>query len=1386
MIPEIAWREISEKDFEHISLEIAEKDFPDTNFSLFLKAGHAQQGIDIKSAIEEDGKFICLQCKKVKCLEISDLNEIVHLFLEKEFADKTSIFVLATTADLQIPKLQKHLRVLEKMLLDEHGIRFWQWDILSMSQKLVDHYSVVQYYFGTTMADQYCHHQIRLSCIPKRPPIESYIPRKVRLHQDRLDDGGFGYAAKWIEGIDLPNIFDGENRFRKQQVCLIGDAHQGKSVLLKQASFLLEQIDVPYVCLLIELKLQIIRPINEMLTQEFGSWKQLPSKDLIILVDGLDEVPSDKFIEAVKYIRAFSLENPRTSIVFSCRKIFFHSYRVMDILQDFDVYELDRLRDYDIREFLKKQLQHRFDRFMQFVYNSSLEFLLYEPFLLAALTVQFKSTPGKLADTKIRIFEKVISDSLKHNDSRQLRDGRNLRQRSIEFKRVIQKMAFALQLSGTNAFNEEEIQELFSMKERELMEHSSLITNHNGKWSFLNAVFQEHLAAMVLSRFSFERIVSLATVGVNKRKIKAKWIQTISSLLFLLEDMELKKKIFDFIESDNIELLLTTEHSRYSPELKVDILRRLISRLEEYHIRPMIIDEETIASFVYDVRSGIDYLIGVIRGNYSLIVKITCIRVLRRLSIPNDFRQILLPIIQNELTETQEVFYTNQLLELLATHRLGGTQLIKILTENKEMNYYHEYRDGIYQVIAAFDLADEYCEYILEGMPALVRHNAAINHVYSEFSIEQALSRIKSVHSFKLFFKSFSSKEWQEFYRYSSSRKRILEKIFSNAAIVFRRFPIIIFPIVKFLKEIEHGYIRDDYSDLDRFLETTNSGFLAVRILIDDILSNKNWQLGALVTEDSFDYIIYEFEEGGYLPTALTSIASVLNYRKKYNLSRKFHELAKAICGDTYPKPDTSWLVYQDLINKRRENDMYYIQSQSSFRKGIKRYFEAYGRRSILETDLYIDENSNLRRRNSDSVFICDLLSGWVKRKKKIRFSDAIEFVNDKNRFDIFRMEAIMGYDSGNTDDLPLLEKIVHEYYDSCIDSANFENCCLDSLDDEGNDNETFLRKESLLGRIFEKYQFATPKSQLMKMVWLDTSGIVSLAPGYINTSKKTLSQLILERLGDIDRAHFSGLILSNINLGIKSNRVLSTHLGLCKYLEIYESCDFILGLIENNDCYKIGLTNVTDVYLALGGDTRPLVGILQRMEDYNYDFQYYTEKLIDNHPEDVKVMLLRCLEKGNAEKEIISMAARRLCTLGEPKGFIYLAEYVRRNLHAPYRINGNIKVSAINTGLALEQLEDLAYLILKSDEQKGVFFESAANILVEWLYSFAEKSESDLELVTAFLFHKQRELKHRYPQHYKLLWHGLQAVENFRKVEEEAKGLDEIKEALMTSNLQE
>lgn len=505
------------KKFERLTLYLAENIIPGASFTTYLQQGNEQAGIDLLSPGNKPGAFCCIQCKRVGKMSDRDIDDVVGLFLKKEFATQTERFVISTTADLNNKKCRQrilyHARVLGQR---PNPIIFECWDSGFLLEKLVREYTIVERFFSTAMEDSYCFRR-KLPGFARIEKPAHYMARKVTPFTGAATPKyGFFYQRT---ALSLAGLFE-ESRHERKFFCLTGDAYQGKSLLLRQTAAELQELTPPYVSLFVEIKTTGMVLLEQILQAQYGAWKQVPASELVVFVDGLDEVATDRFVDAVNGINDFTVQYPAVHVVFSCRKLFYSYYKVYALAPNCRSFELYPFRREDIHDYLRKRLGRRYEKFNQQVNTAGLHELLYQPFYLHNFIDIYSNAPFKIPASKIAAMDIVIDDAERGSALRRLSRGKQLHEKKLLYRKACQKFAMALQLGGLNAMDGEQVQYFFTEDEIELLQQNALITVNGDSWSFGNAIFQEHLAARLLATLEYDTIIGHISTGAQVCKIK--------------------------------------------------------------------------------------------------------------------------------------------------------------------------------------------------------------------------------------------------------------------------------------------------------------------------------------------------------------------------------------------------------------------------------------------------------------------------------------------------------------------------------------------------------------------------------------------------------------------------------------------------------------------------------------------------------------------------------------------------------------------------------------------------------------------------------------------------------------------------------------------------
>ncbi|MCW3105559.1 MAG: hypothetical protein JWQ09_65, partial [Segetibacter sp.] len=1124
---------------------------------------------------------------------------------------------------------------------------------------------------------------------------------------------------------------------------------------------------------MIEIKDVNIAPIEVILNRTFEQWKSVPLKDVVIFIDGLDEAPTDNFREMVKHINQFAKSTPSANIILSCRRQFYNQLGVREELKQFQLFELYRIQEDERNDYLKRTLKGNPSTFLSLVRKAEVNGFLEHPFYLVNLVEEYNESLT-IPNSKIGVTELFIKKAYDSSLTRRIKRGQIIQDELPKFKQVIARFALALQFAGVNAFKYEEVLEIFDSDERELLRHNSMVNDSDNSWSFVNAMFQEHFAALALSHLPFHKISEYATVGTKFKKIREKWVQTISSLLSILPaNSTLFTQVLDLIEQDNIELLFQADSSKFDARFKENLLKKLIEKCIQTNTRTSVVYENTIGEFIDGVKPAISYLLaGLKRNDVSEHIKDVCTRILRSIPLPEFFNNEILKIVVQQIENASNPYFAGQLIQLLTAQKLGDKHLLdRLITyfPNK-----HEYRDDVYELITTLNLHEHYYNYALEGVPFLLLHNKGVSHHGSSRSLEELLLATNSRGNVWKLFKKMQDEEWLQFYQHrTTTSKDFISKLFDKCIELHKTDPLIILPVASYIQTIGKQYLRSEFGEIDRFLEVTDTHKIAVRLLINNIFEDNTWEIGALITADSYDYILFEFEEANRSMQKLRNCLSGIRYKRKDEISNQFQQL----CDDATEEmifDKTHWGEHEEYLKlekQRKENDKKYILSAESFRQGVIKYFEAYGKKTIPEDDLYVDTNDRLERKRFDSQFVFRYLINWRRNKTDVHLKTCLKWLDNENNFEFFRADEIVDYSFNNEEDKAFYLSILKGYYYKKLPEANFENC-------KWSESNTYywLRIESKLGEIFQKFEFDTPEEYLIEMVWLDAGGIRVFEDNKAN-NKQSISELVIEKLSTESIEKLKEKILLNITKGIKLEGVLGTHLALCKYLKIREATEEILKIIQSKKYTELYLGDVVDIYLELGGDMIEVVEVVSKLKSYNEHWYLHLIKLIaPNNPNEAIKSLTKAFMHPETNEDVKIGVAKRLGDLGDLQGFKFLTELIRINKRSPYSIQGHLSIHNVDTSLGLTELEDLMYLVVdKKYDDESHFHDTAKNVLVELLYGFAGKSEADLEKVIEFCEKAVSNLKEKgydSATHFNFFINRM--VENFRSSDKTTKSISE------------
>jgi hypothetical protein len=1346
----LTWDNFDWGCFQTMSVYLGETAFPDCNFDPYLKQGQKQDGQDLMAFSRKNGKFLGLQCKREKTLGPADIDSIINEMLIGYYADKLSDFILVTSADLESIKIRRHINDWKVKLLAEQGILFDCWDRPIIEEQLRKQWSIVEYYFGGSEADKFCYKQLKHAGFENIVKLNGYIPRTVSKQINSGDENDMLNFWRHFDrkSVDLKDVFL-EDRLTTKRICLIGHSHFGKSFYIRYSAYELKNAGCRIQPILLEIGKYSIQPIETLLDTLYGAWKNIPYNDLLIIIDGLDEVPFEDFNEVLKHINEFSQAHRNLNILVSCRTVFFNRYNAAGILSLFEVYEFNQYDYEGIRLYLQTELGTELAAaFENDISKFNLRALLFQPFYLINLAEEYAKPPHKLPGGRIQVLERCVEKSFHHSRARQTKGSDNIGLSISHFKKLIAHFAFALQLAGRNSFTEEEMESLFSLEDRSLLQHNPLITIVGNSWSFTNALYQEHLAASLLAKMSLPEIKKLIAFGQVYPKVKTKWIQTVSSLLSFFEPGdELFDQLLKFIEDDNIEIIFQTESSKFSPDMQLVFIKKFMTNCREQNIRPVMVYEDYIGGFLENNKAAGDYLIEQIEDSGAPnIVKTVAARVLANMKINSSQKDRFKGIALKEISNTTDASYAGELIEVFSKFGIGDQDTIKTLLGMDRLVNSHPFRDSVYELIRILKLTDDFYQFGLEGIPAFLEYNKSTSHGGSETNLQDLLLATRKPKNLKKLLQKNPSADSFTYIDYMGSHKEtFLRRLFDIYVEVYKIYPSVIIPISDFVRQVGKRYLRDEMNDIDRFLDKTGTHGLVVRRLVKDLMEDNDWEIGGLITPELYDYIFFEYEEGGYSSQSLRNCWIGMRHKQKEKTDIDFYKLCDDVVGGEFERQEKSgdFTKYQQAEIKRRQNDAAVIGSLAKFKRGIRRYFKSFGKKSLSDEDLMIDTDFRAIRVNADSYLIFNYLLHDAPRQNTVIYqSKCLKHLDQPEFFEFFRANQILKYSFQDEEGKEILLSYLKTFYYEYLKKANFVNCI-----EIKNDRYFHRPLPVMLGDIFTKFGLETDEKYLLDFLWLDTGGTRNFAKGY-HHQQSSFSHKIIELIPANKIERLKQKVVENMRTGINHEMILGNHISLCKKYSITEVNDVILDAIYNAGSGSTMRGDATEIYLELGGDAEKIFELFRNYTSMQtYDFFWLAAIVAKINPPLVIEKVSQAVESDSMPESLRVHHAELLMELGAWKGFAILTRELRLKKRALEHMARGRNVARIDTQSVLDELEDMIYLMVDPlYNNRNSIHDTAGHIVIDWLYQLAAKSEHDLELVTSYLAKSRDSLLPKYP----------------------------------------
>lgn len=1105
------------------------------------------------------------------------------------------------------------------------------------------------------------------------PP--AYLPRRVASTDE---DGSvkFSFLAYQNSQDTLTVVV------QKNRVVLLSEAGAGKSTELKRIAAYFSKSDHPLFPYFLRLNKYTNQAISDLLPPDY---RDIPDKNLLVLLDGLDEIESQNRNNAIRQIELFAEQHPASHIIVSCRSNFYRTQTKLSSgsLKDFDSYILLNLNHREVYEYLKDQLGERTNSFERLISEKHLWPLVEIPFYLIHLVSLFETQEG-LPNNKAQIFEQLLNEQIKF-DVDKFRTTIDLAEKRLEIILTLEIVALAMESLGRNNISTEEYHKIIpDESKRTLLKHCAVWKGPEGssqQWQFEHNNFQEYLAARILSRQPIAVIKDFIAFSPEYRKIIPSWINTLSFLVSVIKkDDSLYEQVISWIIDSEPEVVVKFEPDKIDPATRVDLVKQIFNYYKERQI-PIDRDKFDYSELARFGQSEeiIDFLLTEAENASHFSILVNAIELLGDSEIPPSQRQRTTKLLVKTAHDFEAGEYPQyNALRALTDLRLNSQEIINQLLPVLRTSESDWVRSGLYYMLYNSDYLDENIDIFLEGVrytemiiaDATPLGTTAHSRLFDEYwHLSKGLERAASPTAIKKILGYFKENP-NDLERYSFGE--VIATIANNAAKAYSYDPSIFEAATDFFAAEHSSYDERRAGAFIHFFDLTNTRLQAFqRFFVERNVNRDAFSILAFLADlQCIQYFAQQYEERNVTNTDVWTFQYHLNWLNP-DLSLIFNKMMNEISGDKFippPMPDM-----KKARVERRTDDLNLLFDKEAFLNEIRLVFEKAQKETLTKDDLF-----KIRKEEWQSPTLSNLAIqtiGDFVRNDPASVEHIISTIN-KSDWDFYR--AIKVYEKlSNNKDIALTEeqeKILAQWCYANVDKVDFKTAVVQKPGGGG----TASWPAILLWYYLRKLHLKYPKEVLLDMLsfeWIEGHQWVGIE--------------YLEEL--LDEADMTHRILENLERGIGPDDVLRNHYKYAKRHAVREVIPFALANITNAE--RSNWVRDTALETVCELSESPLI-LEQVLPEINDGFKWkVVDKLIDKDSGLTHQFLLNVLKNGMEEERLL--AAQYLIRLQDIEGLSYYADWVERNMKFTEYGSDSLSLRELKTPSAiplLVKLLDLSY----------------------------------------------------------------------------------------------
>ncbi|HEX5733352.1 MAG TPA: hypothetical protein VF131_11010 [Blastocatellia bacterium] len=1078
-----------------------------------------------------------------------------------------------------------------------------------------------------------------LSSVEKEPyeRVQGYIRRKVCAVLD-YNSATSVYLLR-DKAQDLIDLLESHKR-----LVLLSDAGAGKTTELKRLAAYYSSQDSSFYPYLISLNKYVNQSISELLPT---SWAQVREEQLLIILDGLDEIESKNKNDAIRQIELFSENHPACHIVVSCRANFYNTElkQLTGTLSGFSSFVLLDLDTADIKPYVEAKLGTQVEKFYSIINSQNLHSLLGIPFYLVRLVERF-SEDLQLPQTKAQLFEELL-DARFELDEVHYRTTIELEEKRRDITDNLEQIALIMESLGRNYISDSEYRTIIPEEAvRELLKYCTAWKREKeepAQWQFEHNNFQEYLAARALSKQPLQVIKSFISFAPEYTKIIPTWTNTLSFLVSLLsKDNALFNELIGWVLTIEPELTVKFEVGRLDDDTRIHIFTRIF---EEYKEKKIWIDRHKyeyreLARFGQS-HEACEFLLSEAENPTHYTTLANAIELLRHSVVPSSQKPRVTKLLMNQALNEGHEYIQNVALLAMADLGLNSQETVKQIIPMLRSSQSDWVRYGLYYFLYNSDFLDENIDVFIEGIKYAGRMTVSYGSEIGKsrladepWHLSQGMQRVSSPEAIIRILTYFEANPEDLSNVYLN---RIFPTIIKRATDSYPTYPSMFDSVLNLVIALLKEGNEKEASLLSPFFDATHTRMRAFQQVFSRSKNNEDITriLAFIADRDCLEFYVQQYEK--------RNITNDDVWRFQYNLgllnnilSLPFNDLINEKSGNQFMFAPTRNIDEERKV--QREHNINLLFNKSAFINEVKQVFDREEKESFTKDDLINIQIKNRGGEHDSNLAFRTLYKmaegGAISENEAVRRLD--------ENWEWFSISNIYEYLS-NDAELNLSPYQIEWIKDWCRDHLSEVNYKT-ALVTDGKGESSTSQLAVWLWYFLRRFNLNFPKRILLDLLSFDwVEGHQMGGIGYLEEvlSENEITERILENLKD----------------GIKHDDVLKNHISYCKRHSIKDVIPYALNTIRDKNksvwVRELALETVEE----LSDDLSNLEFLLPEITD---GFRWTLVRRLIQRESNVCIPYLRDILESGDEQERLK-AAVHLIELQDLEGLKFYADLVER-----------------------------------------------------------------------------------------------------------------------------